>query len=202
MYVSGCQSSFWSDTQLSCLAKLRGDMSCSLPGNLGHPQSYTALFKSLKYSTCTVVVTVQKSTLTLSVSPSEPHFLHAAEYGNYVYFFYREIAVEHSNLGKVRRRAIDVHNALHIARGRPASKQKRLTPLSVHASLPQIAPVVMGPIQAMTIHRIRIHENFQQEYSADVKPLHRRNICLPNRAGCVCISLRHARMLRALGCSV
>uniref|UniRef100_A0A3Q3JL59 Sema domain-containing protein n=1 Tax=Monopterus albus TaxID=43700 RepID=A0A3Q3JL59_MONAL len=31
----------------------------------------------------------------------EPHFLHAAEYGNYVYFFYREIAVEHSNLGKV-----------------------------------------------------------------------------------------------------
>ncbi|XP_008402808.1 semaphorin-6D isoform X6 [Poecilia reticulata] len=31
----------------------------------------------------------------------EPHFLHAAEFGNYVYFFYREIAVEHSNLGKV-----------------------------------------------------------------------------------------------------
>ncbi|XP_058484816.1 sema domain, transmembrane domain (TM), and cytoplasmic domain, (semaphorin) 6D, like isoform X4 [Solea solea] len=31
----------------------------------------------------------------------EPHFLHAAEYGNYVYFFFREIAVEHSNLGKV-----------------------------------------------------------------------------------------------------
>uniref|UniRef100_A0A667XMA3 Semaphorin 6D n=1 Tax=Myripristis murdjan TaxID=586833 RepID=A0A667XMA3_9TELE len=30
----------------------------------------------------------------------EPHFLHAAEYGNYVYFFYREIAVEHNNLGK------------------------------------------------------------------------------------------------------
>ncbi|XP_056875946.1 sema domain, transmembrane domain (TM), and cytoplasmic domain, (semaphorin) 6D, like isoform X3 [Takifugu flavidus] len=31
----------------------------------------------------------------------EPHFLHAAEYGNYVYFFYREIAVEQSSLGKV-----------------------------------------------------------------------------------------------------
>lgn len=40
----------------------------------------------------------------LPLSPSEPHFLHAAEYGNYVYFFYREIAVEHSNLGKVRQR--------------------------------------------------------------------------------------------------
>lgn len=40
--------------------------------------------------------------LSASVSPSEPHFLHAAEYGNYVYFFYREIAVEQSNLGKVR----------------------------------------------------------------------------------------------------
>ncbi|XP_055291898.1 semaphorin-6D isoform X6 [Moschus berezovskii] len=30
----------------------------------------------------------------------EPHFLHAIEYGNYVYFFFREIAVEHNNLGK------------------------------------------------------------------------------------------------------
>ncbi len=95
---------FLSDRELSCFARLHGDMACSLPGNLGHPKSYTALYKSLKYSTCTVVVTVQKYTLTLRLclSPSEPHFLHAAEYGNYVYFFYREIAVEHSNLGKVR----------------------------------------------------------------------------------------------------
>ncbi|XP_054572230.1 semaphorin-6D isoform X2 [Eptesicus fuscus] len=30
----------------------------------------------------------------------EPHFLHAIEYGHYVYFFFREIAVEHNNLGK------------------------------------------------------------------------------------------------------
>ncbi|XP_075431781.1 semaphorin-6D isoform X3 [Ascaphus truei] len=30
----------------------------------------------------------------------EPHFLHAIEYGSYVYFFFREIAVEHNNLGK------------------------------------------------------------------------------------------------------
>uniref|UniRef100_A0A8C8SHY7 Semaphorin 6D n=1 Tax=Pelusios castaneus TaxID=367368 RepID=A0A8C8SHY7_9SAUR len=30
----------------------------------------------------------------------EPHFLHAIDYGNYVYFFFREIAVEHNNLGK------------------------------------------------------------------------------------------------------
>ncbi|XP_030648913.1 semaphorin-6D [Chanos chanos] len=30
----------------------------------------------------------------------EPHFLHAVDYGNYVYFFFREIATEHSNLGK------------------------------------------------------------------------------------------------------
>ncbi|XP_034516915.1 semaphorin-6D isoform X7 [Ailuropoda melanoleuca] len=30
----------------------------------------------------------------------EPHFLHAIEYGNYVYFFFQEIAVEHNNLGK------------------------------------------------------------------------------------------------------
>lgn len=33
---------------------------------------------------------------------SEPHFLHAIEYGNYVYFFFSEIAVEYTTLGKVR----------------------------------------------------------------------------------------------------
>ncbi|XP_048059360.1 semaphorin-6D-like isoform X2 [Megalobrama amblycephala] len=31
----------------------------------------------------------------------EPHFLHAVEYGNYVYFFFSEIAVEHTAAGKV-----------------------------------------------------------------------------------------------------
>ncbi|XP_077576281.1 sema domain, transmembrane domain (TM), and cytoplasmic domain, (semaphorin) 6C [Stigmatopora nigra] len=31
----------------------------------------------------------------------EPHFLHAIEYGNFVYFFFREIAVEYTSLGKV-----------------------------------------------------------------------------------------------------
>ncbi|KAM9481469.1 semaphorin-6D [Clarias gariepinus] len=35
------------------------------------------------------------------VSPTEPHFLHAVDYGNYVYFFFREIAAEHNNLGRV-----------------------------------------------------------------------------------------------------
>uniref|UniRef100_A0A3B4FUH2 Sema domain, transmembrane domain (TM), and cytoplasmic domain, (semaphorin) 6D n=1 Tax=Pundamilia nyererei TaxID=303518 RepID=A0A3B4FUH2_9CICH len=31
----------------------------------------------------------------------EPHFLHAIDYGNYVYFFLSEIAVEYTTLGKV-----------------------------------------------------------------------------------------------------
>ncbi|XP_072284712.1 semaphorin-6C isoform X1 [Pyxicephalus adspersus] len=31
----------------------------------------------------------------------EPHFIHAVEYGNYVYFFYREISMEYTTLGKV-----------------------------------------------------------------------------------------------------
>ncbi|XP_036391081.1 semaphorin-6D-like [Megalops cyprinoides] len=30
----------------------------------------------------------------------EPHFLHAVNYGNYVYFFFREIAAEYNSLGK------------------------------------------------------------------------------------------------------
>lgn len=33
---------------------------------------------------------------------TEPHFLHAIDYGNYVYFFFSEIAVEYTALGKVR----------------------------------------------------------------------------------------------------
>uniref|UniRef100_A0A8C0IQV1 Semaphorin 6C n=1 Tax=Chelonoidis abingdonii TaxID=106734 RepID=A0A8C0IQV1_CHEAB len=31
----------------------------------------------------------------------EPHFLHALEYGNYVYFFFREISMEYTTLGRV-----------------------------------------------------------------------------------------------------
>lgn len=34
---------------------------------------------------------------------AEPHFLHAIDYGNYVYFFLSEIAVEYTALGKVPR---------------------------------------------------------------------------------------------------
>lgn len=38
----------------------------------------------------------------LLCSSAEPHFLHAIDYGNYVYFFLSEIAVEYTALGKVR----------------------------------------------------------------------------------------------------
>lgn len=38
----------------------------------------------------------------VSLSFPEPHFLHAVDYGDFVYFFFREIAAEHNNLGKVR----------------------------------------------------------------------------------------------------
>ncbi|XP_056408070.1 semaphorin-6D-like isoform X4 [Hyla sarda] len=31
----------------------------------------------------------------------EPHFIHAVEYGNYIYFFFREISMEYTTLGKV-----------------------------------------------------------------------------------------------------
>lgn len=31
----------------------------------------------------------------------EPHFLHAVDFGNYIYFFFREISVEYTALGKV-----------------------------------------------------------------------------------------------------
>lgn len=36
-------------------------------------------------------------------SPSEPHFVHALEHGDHVYFFFREVSVEDTRLGRVRR---------------------------------------------------------------------------------------------------
>lgn len=56
---------------------------------------------------------------------------------------------------------LHVYKASRIPVYRPVSK-KELLPPSVHVSLPQMAQVVMGAIQAMTLHRIRIHEEFQQ----------------------------------------
>lgn len=32
----------------------------------------------------------------------EPYFVQAVDYGNYIYFFFREIAVEYNSMGKVR----------------------------------------------------------------------------------------------------
>lgn len=35
--------------------------------------------------------------------PPEPHFVHALEHGDHVYFFFREVSVEDARLGRVRR---------------------------------------------------------------------------------------------------
>ena len=40
----------------------------------------------------------------LVLPPSEPHFVHALEHGDHVYFFFREVSVEDARLGRVRRR--------------------------------------------------------------------------------------------------
>lgn len=34
--------------------------------------------------------------------PTEPYFVQAVDYGDYIYFFFREIAVEYNTMGKVR----------------------------------------------------------------------------------------------------
>lgn len=41
-------------------------------------------------------------------SHSEPHFVHALEHGDHVYFFFREVSVEDARLGRVRRWAVGV----------------------------------------------------------------------------------------------
>ena len=33
---------------------------------------------------------------------TEPYFVQAVDYGDYIYFFFREIAVEYNTMGKVR----------------------------------------------------------------------------------------------------
>ena len=46
---------------------------------------------------------------TIPVTPhSEPHFVHALEHGEHVYFFFREVSVEDARLGRVRRWAAGV----------------------------------------------------------------------------------------------
>lgn len=36
----------------------------------------------------------------------EPYFVQAVDYGNYIYFFFREIAVEYNSMGKVRSKTL------------------------------------------------------------------------------------------------
>lgn len=36
------------------------------------------------------------------LSPTEPYFVHAVEWGSHIYFFFREIAMEFNYLEKVR----------------------------------------------------------------------------------------------------
>lgn len=46
---------------------------------------------------------------TIPATPhSEPHFVHALEHGDHVYFFFREVSVEDARLGRVRRWALGV----------------------------------------------------------------------------------------------
>lgn len=41
--------------------------------------------------------------LFLTLPTLEPHFVHALEHGDHVYFFFREVSVEDARLGRVRR---------------------------------------------------------------------------------------------------
>lgn len=34
--------------------------------------------------------------------PAEPYFVQAVDYGDFIYFFFREIAMEYNTMGKVR----------------------------------------------------------------------------------------------------
>lgn len=34
--------------------------------------------------------------------PAEPYFVQAVNYGDFIYFFFREIAMEYNTMGKVR----------------------------------------------------------------------------------------------------
>lgn len=65
----------------------------------------------------------------LSLS-AEPHFLHAIDYGNYVYFFLSEIAVEYTTLGKVPQtgantESVGLSHVVHVVSVFKASVFKR-----------------------------------------------------------------------------
>lgn len=40
------------------------------------------------------------------LSPAEPYFVQAVDYGDFIYFFFREIAMEYNTMGKVSTSAI------------------------------------------------------------------------------------------------
>lgn len=47
-------------------------------------------------------MTSSASYVSVSFLSAEPYFVHAVDYGDLIYFFYREIAVEYNSMGKVR----------------------------------------------------------------------------------------------------
>ncbi len=113
-------------------------MACSLPGNLGHPQSYTALYKSLKYSTCTVVVTVQKytSTLCLCLSLRTSFPARSRVWELCVLFLPRDCSgAQQSGQGKTVHLPFIMHYIFYIDTVcRPLSKKKAYTSLSACVS--------------------------------------------------------------------
>lgn len=135
-YACVCQSCFWSDGELSSFAKLCGDMACSLPGNLGHPQSYTALYKSLKYSTCTVVVTMQKYTSTpcLCVFLRTSFPARSRVWELCVLFLSRDRSgAQQSGKGKTVHLPFIMHNKFHPDTAfRPISKKGLHLPQCIH----------------------------------------------------------------------
>ena len=90
---------------------------------------------------------------TVPVTPhSEPHFVHALEHGDHVYFFFREVSVEDARLGRVRRWAVGVVargfcwllGARHLGKsswlGSEPHRGAALRPLSPHPAVPHLDP--------------------------------------------------------------
>lgn len=181
-------------------------MACSLIGNLGHPQSYTALYKSLKYSTCTVVVTVQKytSTLCLCLSFRTSFPARSRVWELCVLFLPRDCGgAQQSGKGKTVHLPFIMHYIFHTGSiCRPLSKKKAYASLSARVSATNGPSGNGAHSGGDTTSRWNTRGNFttgvRWECSTNVKPLRGERICLTEVARFVYASSCDTHMQKAL----
>lgn len=138
-----------------------GDLACSLSGNLGHPQSYTALYKSLKYSTSTLAVTMQKYSLNSLLLFLPQNLISCTQPSMGIMCTFSTERLQWSTAIWARYEQSKCAVLGHCLSQTDAVSKKRPKSPQFHSFLTQMAQVAL-PAHAITVRHIRIKLNFQQ----------------------------------------